>query len=199
MAEQQAPTLARVQVPGQGIRIKTSSGERSVPKLGRNGLPVCPYEIRDAIEMYGRKNNRSASVHFVPGGGWFARFSLRPNDPRMVLFQQGKAAEPPTEDVWFHVPDPNGRTGDYSPLDICEMGPQGVMEFLDRGNTWSGRGEALSPMDALRQNLETKEERRVQLRQRMKEENRFQQRERRRSLLKIPVLGWTRARDGKGA
>jgi hypothetical protein len=160
-------------------------------RVGRNGLPQAPWEIQDEVELYAREGGRTAKLHFVPGGGWMARFSLRSNDKRMQLWQQGMAAEPPTEDVWFHVPNPRAdQPGQppYTPLDILQMGPSGVREFLERGNTWSGRGVHSSLMDAVKASADQEADRKQRLYEKNRQQARDMARDTRRSRLQIPFL-----------
>lgn len=152
-------------------------------------MPRAPVEIQDEVERYAREYGRTATLHFVPTGGWMARFSLRCNDPRMQLAQQGLTPTPPSEDVWFHVPDSRpGRAGSYIPLDIYLLGVQGVRAFLDRGNTWSGRGEFASLPAAVEHARATDEANTAKHRAEQKETNRYEQRESRRWRFKIPFL-----------
>lgn len=170
--------------------------------VGRNGLPLPPPEIAEEVERYARDHGRSAKLHFVPYGGWFVEFSLRPNDPQMQLYQEGKVPEPPTERVWFHVDNPRagkrmlrgGTEPPYLALDIYQMGASGVREFLERGNTWSGRGLYGSHAEALRKAQERNDTMRRKTKERAKEAARFEQREKRRWRFRIPFLrpltGW---------
>lgn len=175
--------------------------------LTRNGIPQAPVELADAVEVYARNYGRSATLHFFPtqlqgmrvlSGTWVVRFALRVNDTRMALYRDGKVEEPPTEDVWIHVPNPRAgrpttvrgeREPDYLPIDILQMGVSGLREFLEKGNTWSGRGEFASieqHLQVVREgNVEGLEKNRAQA----KETARFQQREKRRFRFKIPFVG----------
>ena len=118
-------------------------------------------------------------------GCWFVDFTLKPNDPRMRLYQQGLASEPPKERVWFFRRE---RGGQLVPLDILQMGVSGVTEFLERGDTWSGRGEYSSIEDAYRKT----EEANARFKERKFEEARQDAIDRamdkRRTWLKIPFL-----------
>jgi hypothetical protein len=153
-----------------------------------SGLPRAPWDIAEEVELFARESGRTATLHYIPGSGWFARFSLRTNDPRMRLYQEGHAEAPPTEDVWFHRPKPGGRPGDFIMLDIEQMGRSGVRTFLERGNTWSGRGEFDSVEDAARKAMEANRREREKLRADARENNRYAQREKRRWRFKIPFL-----------
>ena len=146
--------------------------------------------------MYAREYGRHAKLHFVPFGGWFVRFSLRSNDKRLRAYQEGRLAEEPGEDVWLHVQNPRGgrRNGrgqlepQFIPLDISQMGAAGVRQFLERGNTWSGRGEFSSIEEALRHSEELNEENRKSFREEQKFNSRKQQRDKRRWRFKIPFI-----------
>lgn len=174
-------------IGGSALRVQTPRGVREVPRMGRNGLPKCPPDIQEVVELHARKSGRTGKMHFAPGAGWFARFSLRPNDPRLRAYQEGSAPEPPTEDVFFRVPDPNGtRPGDSIPLDIMQLGPSGVKEFLERGDTWSGRGEHESIEAAARKAREHNKTVGPKAKEQAREETRDMVNDRRRSILKIP-------------
>ena len=113
----------------------------------------------------------------------------------MLLYKRGEAEAPPTEHVWFHIPNPREgkmfcgvRQGRFIPLDLSHLGVSGVREFLEKGNTWSGRGEYLSLVDQLQQVREANETARVNNRAEHKEANRHEMRESRRFRYKIPFL-----------
>ncbi len=157
--------------------------------------PTAPHELQEAVELWARESGRHAKLHWSPGGTWFVRLTLRADDKRMLLYRQGFSEAPPGEDVWFHIPNPReGQRiggvlqGPYIPLDIHHLGVSGVREFLEKGNTWSGRGEYLSLVDQLHQVRETNETKRRSFREFQKEENRYEQRQQRRFRLKIPFL-----------
>lgn len=158
---------------------------RIITMGGRSELPTAPYEIQEEVEKYARESGRTAKLHYIPNVGWMARFSLRPNDKRMVLWQEGRAPEPPTEDVFFHRPHPEKR-GEFIPMDIRQMGASGVRRFLERGNMWSGRGVHNSPVEARRKARDRNEADRQKLRREAKEEARDMVKDTRRSRLKIP-------------
>ena len=160
------------------------------------GMPVAPVEIADEVELYARESGRHATLHFIPTlfsgdqvlrGTWMVKFTLRSDDKRMQLYQQGKVADPPTEDVWLHEADPSYPNG-YRSFDLMAMGATGVRTFLEKGNTWSGRGAFRSieevAREAMAQNAKMREKNRAD----NKEANRYEQRDLRRSRLKIPFL-----------
>ena len=113
--------------------------------IGRSASPLAPWEVREEVELYARENGRTATVELVQAPMfvcWIAKFSLKPNDPRMRAYQEGRGAEPPTELVWLM----DHATG--KPYDIHQLGASGVRALLEKGNTFSGRGEFSSPLDA---------------------------------------------------
>jgi len=174
--------------------------------VGRNELPTPPVEIADEVELYARESGRHATMHFVPTfavkgqavhGAWVIRFTLRENDPRLGLVQGGQVKEL-TEDVWLHEPNPKygreipGSGGAQEPefrgVDIYQLGASGVRTFLEKGNTWSGRGEHRSIEDQAQKAMEANRKMREKHRADQKEENRHEQRETRRSRFNIPFL-----------
>ena len=169
-----------------------------VPRGRRSELPTPPVEIADAVEMYARESDRHARLVFIPtvllgrtvaSGTWCARFTLRNSDTRMKLYNMGLAEKPPTEDVWFHVSNPRSKERgqlDYMPLNIHEMGVGGVLQFLQRGNSWSGRGQYSSLEEQLRLVREGNEQMRLKNRADQKEASRYDQRDKRRSRYGIP-------------
>src|SRR5690606_4361213 len=72
-------------------------------QVGRPDKIHVPYELREAVELYAREHGRTGSLHCIPPGVWFARFSLRPNDKALSLYQKGEVAEAPTEVVYFQI------------------------------------------------------------------------------------------------
>jgi hypothetical protein len=165
-------------------------------------MPTPPPAIAEEVEMFARKSGRTGKLVCTPSG-WMARFSLRCNDPAMILFQQGMAPEPPTEDVFFAVRNPKAWATDGSatpgvqqmiPLDIEQMGPSGVREFLERGDTWSGRGVHSSQVDALQKSKRAETERKARVDKDARETAMDIAREYRRTILGMPFVGWTPAR-----
>lgn len=171
------------------------------PFGNRSEAPRAPAEIAEAVELYAREHGRTGSIEFAVGPNlWLVKLSLRPNDPAMKAWQEGRAVEPPTEVVWLQERNPNdgkviGWNGDkpvrgtpYRALDIQQMGAAGVRAFLDRGNTWTGRGEHASLTGALKASYAADEVTRAKNRATVREDTRDMIRDKRRSYLKIPFL-----------
>ena len=170
-------------------------------------LPTAPAEIADEVELWARESGRHATLRFVPilffngriiAGTWKVCISLRPDDPALQMYQQGRVSEPPTEDVWLHEPNPKAgqplagfhglREPPYIGYNLTDLGASGVRQFLEKGNTWSGRGIFRSLMDQLRQVREKNATARAKFRQDQKEANRDELMARRRQVHRIPFL-----------
>ena len=157
--------------------------------------PRAPSAFQEEVELWARGSGRHAKLHYAPNGTWFVRISLKSDDGRLSMYQMGLASEPMGEDVWLHLPNEhegkviNGvRQGPYIPIDLEQLGVSGLREFLDKGDTWSGRGEYLSLIDQFRKVDEANEQARRRTREWHKEESRHEMRQSRRFRLKIPFL-----------
>ena len=161
----------------------------------RGEIPRAPPEFQEEVELYARESGRHARLIFVPtdvgregeinAGTWVVRFTLRSSDPLLEMYQQGRVAEAPTEDVWVHVAGP-GNT--YKPLSIQQMGAGGLRQFLERGNMWSGRGEFQSLEEQLEHTRTANKEAREKTRRDAREKSVQRESQRRRWRLKIPFL-----------
>lgn len=189
----------------------------AVAPRGSSAMPKAPVEISDAAEKWARKVGRSATVHFAPFAGWFVRLSLRSNDKRMIAFREGRAEEPATEDVFFHVKNPfeakemsmsdvladprfkgqplidwwggiKVRMPIYLQFDILQMGAEGVTSFLEREDTWSGRGKYGSLAEATKKTLESNEAGAEKMRADMEEQAGRRAHDLRRQIGKVPFL-----------
>ncbi len=157
--------------------------------------PRAPSHFQEVVEIWARESDRHAKLHFAPTGTWFVRISLKSDDRRLRMHQMGLMDEPMGEDVWLHLPNPHEgkvindeRQGPFIPIDLEQLGVTGLREFLDKGNTWSGRGEYLSLIDQRLKVNEANEYARRRHRAFQKEESRHEMRQSRRFRLKIPFL-----------
>lgn len=123
---------------------------------------MAPPEVSAEVELYARESGRTGSIHYVPPpvAAWEVRLSLKPNDKRLLAWQQGLAPEPPVESVLLvaNNPKPGGRP--FVALDVHQMGPSGVRAFLEKGNSWSGRGELGTIEEATKKARENDQSRR---------------------------------------
>ena len=175
-------------------------------QVGRPDKIHVPYELREAVELYAREHGRTGSLHCIPPGVWFARFSLRPNDKALSLYQKGEVAEAPTEVVYFQIradhynpeihavrPEFRPRPGktrpiDMLPLDLLQMGPSGVRQFLEEGNTWSGRGRFASQLEAVKAAERANADMAAKAKELAFESARYRERDTRKSRWGIPVV-----------
>lgn len=185
----------------------------TLPRRGLMELPRAPVELQEAVELYARKSGRHGTLHIVPFGGWFLALTLRPDDKRLERYKQGLSADEPHEKVWFHVKNPfehkivdvrkdkrfknmplmpwcHGvrRQGQFLQLDIRQMGVEGVTEFLEADNVWSGRGKFRSFTESWQKIEEANRVGLERLREQMAEKAGKRARDLRRQLLRIPYL-----------
>ncbi len=108
-----------------------------------------PVEIADAVENWARKWGRHATIGWLPTTPPIpqVRLTLKPDDGRLSLYREGRIAEEPVETV--ELVEWDEAQGCYVGLNLMELGAGGVVEILDRGNSWSGRGEYGSLQEAV--------------------------------------------------
>lgn len=160
----------------------------------RSALPEAPFEIADAVELYAREFGRHGRIRFVPHVNcWLVELSPIAGAPLMKAVQEGRLPEPEAwEAVWLQEANPNAgkvtgrgpngfpiREGPYRSLDIEQLGAAGVRAFLDRTNMFSGRGEAKSLEDAMRQTADAEAARVAKLRADAKDDAIHEARDRR--------------------
>ena len=117
-----------------------------------------PVEFADAVEMYARRHDRNGALRFIPPpvNCWIVAFSLKPNDPRRLL------GDDQEEIVYlWRQPTREERAKQNGPLNyvgykLDELGVTGLVEFLEKTNTWSGRGQYDSLASAMRDQDEKK-------------------------------------------
>ena len=127
--------------------------ERSLSgAAGRTG--GIPGEMQDAVEMWARSRGRHAKLVYLPALRTYAvEIDLKGDDPRMKGWQEGRLSVKPTETVYLHYqPVKNGKPAShFVPMQLGEMGVEGLLEILNRGDTTSGRGEFSSPQDVVQE------------------------------------------------
>lgn len=136
----------------------TSKKSDHFVRITPRGEVQAPVEFRDAVEMWARNHGRHADLEFIaPIATWQVRLSPMANDPRLELYKQGKV---PYEELWECVQltqpvtaedrakHPNLK-GPYRPMNLSEMGVDGLIALLDKGNMWTKRGEFNSIQEAL--------------------------------------------------
>lgn len=147
--------------------------------------PAPPAPIADAVELWARRSSRHAHLLFVVEMQWWeVHLTLRPDDKRLQAYREGRVSEEPKEVVQLIAWDEDA--GRYTPIRLEEYGAGGIVSLLEKGDTWSGRGEFASLQDA----VEAAASRARAGRQRVKEQQRQWARDfgddQRRQVLQIP-------------
>lgn len=117
----------------------------------RGSSPGVPPDIHEAVELWARKYGRHGRVvridHFEPPL-YQVRLTPRSGDPRKKQVQEGLIPKEEAEEtVELHYWDEEKRK--YVPYRLEELGASGVRRILEKGNTWSGRGEFDSVEEAV--------------------------------------------------
>lgn len=127
--------------------------------------PMAPLAFQEAVQLWGRRSGRNARLVWVSPhervyddekkqfidihGGlacWAVQLDCRPGDPSLKAWQEGrsKQAAPPTESVLLI----EWKDGQYVPMKLDDYGVNGIVSFLEQGDTWSGRGQFNSLAEA---------------------------------------------------
>lgn len=168
-----------------------------VAEVGFNADRRPPVEYADAVELYFRKSGRHGRLYWVPAiRTWVIRVSLRPTDPRMKAYREGRLDEEPFEQIelseWkpeaHRLPDGRQVPGGVG-YALEELGVSGLISFLEKADLWSGRGEFNSLSEAVRKQREMQKEAQEKATMRLREAARDRALDRRRTFLKIPFLG----------
>lgn len=151
-----------------------------------------PYEISDAVELWARQWGRHGTITFnhalrCP----VIEFTLRPDDPRMKAFQEGRLKHEPKECIPLHYQrtEPDGtKSVHYFALNLEDLGVSGVLELLNRGNCWSGTGEYKSFKEAAQVMGEHNDRLKKQIKDALVVEGRMRARDMRRQVLDLPLV-----------
>lgn len=173
----------------------------------RREFPRPPAWLAEEAELFARKSGRNGTVRMVPTlmrgdmperWTWVIDLTLRPNDPRMLAWKEGRAEQPPKETIWLHrrnpiegkeIPGTYGlREPPYVGLDIHQEGADGIRRFLEEGDTWNGRGKFGSVTDAAKSVSEHNARERARVKEEAREENRAKLKQERRSWVGIPLV-----------
>ena len=141
-----------------------------IATVGGSGRRTAPYEFQDAVELHFRKSGRHARIVWIPEPvcQWQIRISLMPDDPVLAAWKAGELEEEPVETVEVTYYDE--KVGLYVGYELDELGVSGLVEMLEKGDTWSGQGRFSSIQDALTYQVETQRNTQERLRQAMRDE-----------------------------
>lgn len=116
----------------------------------RSRGPVVSVDVRDAVETWARGIGRHAAIVYVPHTDPpipQVRIELKSDDGRLEAWRRGESEEKPVETVELVEWDAERKC--YVGLDLGQLGASGVVEYLERGNMWTGRGEFTSLQEAV--------------------------------------------------
>lgn len=150
------------------------------------GIPV---EVQDEVELWAREQGRHGRITWSPVTNCaVVQLSLKPDDPRMRAYQEGRLKHEPKENVFLHRWE-GGRWVAVPPTP-AELTPDFVRRWLDRGNMWSGRGEseAANLYDACLKADRRERELYEKARAKIRENTELRSRERRRQVLDLPLV-----------
>ena len=147
-----------------------------------------PWDIADAVEMWAREKR---GTHGRIAWNAVMRcpvidFELKADDPRMKAYRDGRLKHEPKESIPLHYQKEGG--GPFYPINLTELGVSGLMEMLDRANTWSGRGEFKSTMAAIAATERKNEALRDSIRAAAKDNARERAKDMRRQIFDLPMV-----------
>ena len=166
----------------------------ALPKRMQAGGGVTPpVEFADAVELYARRHGRSARLRFVPFpvNSWAVEFEYRANDPRRLGIQQGRTDDKEVIYLWRDAtPKEIARVGRWHRVGykLDELGVSGMIDFLERTNLFSGRGEYSSVREAMKDQDDKRERGIEKIEKDAREDSRHAGMDLRRQILDIPYL-----------
>ena len=152
-----------------------------------------PVDVRDAVELWARQNRgtHGTIVWNQVMNCWEIQFELKPDDPRMKSWRDGRLRVKPMEPVFLHRQkrSANGTpTPHWECVPLEELGVSGVLRWLDEGNTTSGTGRYQSFDAACKASDAHNEALKAKIQQVAEENAGLRARDNRKRLLKTP---WT--------
>ena len=129
-----------------------------------------PVEFQDAVETHFRKSGRHATIVWIPAPikQWQVRISMRPGDPALAAYQAGDTDEEPVETVEI-VCRVEGMGG-YQGYELDELGVSGLIDMLEKADSWSGRGTFDSIGQAMHYQVQNQKEFKERLAKSLKDE-----------------------------
>ena len=147
-----------------------------------------PWQYQEAVELWARQNRGThARMAWNPVLRCVEiQFELKPDDPRMKGWQEGRLKMKPVESVFLHRWDKAKKA--YVAIPLEELGVSGLEALLDKGNLWSGRGEYRGLMEAVKAADEHNQKLERQVEEASIEAARLRARDERRWLQGAPVV-----------
>lgn len=157
-----------------------------------------PFAFRDAVELWARQNR---GTHGSIGWNealkcYVIDFDLKPDDPRMKAYRDGRVKHEPKESIPLHrqltkVDPKTGRVthaGPYVAINLEQLGVSGLLEMLDKANAWSGRGEFKTMREAVQAAEDHNERLRAEIMKAAKENARDFAKDSRRQVFDLPFV-----------
>lgn len=166
-----------------GLALPRTGPSLIVP--GRHARPMVPSDVSHAVEGWAETWGRRVRWEWVEYPGlacWALHLSPLPGDPKKRAAQEGDVAP---EDADEHILLMDGN----DPIDLGQWGPSGVVRWLERRNTHSGRGEVSSIEEQVRRQRDTQREDARRTKRDAREYARDLGRAFRRQIFRIPYLG----------
>lgn len=170
--------------------------------LDSSGAPISttsefevPEEFQNAVKNWAANYGRQAKMAFIPypkgassHPGCFTIFLERKgDDPARKLYQEGVQGATAYEAVPLQEWDILAQ--EYVPLNIHEYGPGGIVQILQKGDTWSGTGEYKDMREAAAASIKRMERARKAERDAVRESGKETGWLHRRTALGIPFVG----------
>ena len=153
---------------------------------------AAPVEIADAVALWGRNRGLQAKLVWKPAVRppcFAVEIELKPDDPRMKMYREGRLEEKPVEFVPLFYKEYDEFGGSkFVASDIEQMGATGVVNLLEQGDLMTGRGDAKNLLDACRKVQESNEQRRKQLKRDILAACADRTRDHRRAILGNPLV-----------
>lgn len=160
-----------------------------------------PIEFSDAVELYARRFGRHGRLHFVPVlNCWIVELKVGEfwviGEESDDQSEASAHALEPTEVFYLTRPStPAERASTGAPTmgyKLDELGVQGMIDYLERTNTLTGRGEFTSNYDAAIQQLEQQRVGVGKVVQGHKDNAVYSQQQKRKQVEGVQQKGWTR-------
>lgn len=146
--------------------------------------PMVPSAIADAVAQWARGWGRSTRWQWVSYPGlrcWAVYLSPLPDDPKLEAVQTGGWAPEDADECVLLID--GGQA-----MDLEQYGPSGVINWFERNNMKSGRGEVDSLDEQVRRSRDQRAEIRTKQRAERHDNAKQRAKEWRRQIFKIPFL-----------
>ena len=177
------------------------AGIRHRARVSRDRGRHAPLEYSEAVEKWAREHGGNATLKWLaaPMNCWAVILSYRIGDPRQSELSDGEPVL--LHDYWSakkwaklkpdiaprHTRSREIKPGSYA-YELDELGVEGIIERLDRGNILSGRGQFRSSEHAAEEGRKTEQMRSEKRTADGQDNARHKAKDLRRSLYKIPFL-----------